>query len=72
MWATLLSFIIPIALKGIEWYLNSVNASNELKKRFFEFAEQMANEYLNSVRLRDSYKEQLEALKKKVQDGSNT
>jgi len=61
----LLSLIIPLLLKGLEAYLNSVNASNAIKKKFFEFAEKMSGEYLNSVKLRDSYKNQLKALKEK-------
>jgi len=65
MWAAIISLIVPIALKGLELYLNAVNASSEMKKRFFEFAEKMSGEYLNSVRLRDSYQSQLKALKEK-------
>jgi len=61
----LLGLIIPILLKGLELYLNSVNASNAMKKRFFEFAEKMSGEYLNSVKLRESYKAQISALKEK-------
>lgn len=62
---SIIGLIVPILLKGLELYLNSVGASIAIKKRFFEFAEQMSGEYLNSVKLRDSYKDQLKALEEK-------
>lgn len=65
----LLGLIVPIALKALGWYLDSKQANKEMKKRFFEFAEKISGEYLNSVKLHDSYKRQLKALKKENNNG---
>ena len=58
------TLVITLALKLLEWFLDKSKADKETMERFYDFVEQAdKNELLNSVKLRDSYKEQLKKLK---------
>ncbi len=55
--------IISVALKLLEWFLNRSAAKRETMKSFYEFLDKFAKDgALKSVKLHDSYKEQLKKL----------
>ena len=57
------SVIITVALKLLEYFLDKNKASKETLKGFYKFLEKFANDgALKSVKLSDSYKDQLKKL----------
>jgi len=55
--------IITVGMKLLEWFLDRAKAKKELMKRFYEFVKEFDKEgALKSVKLRESYKSQLEKL----------
>ena len=65
MWQIILA-VIPTALKVLGYFLDKNNADKEMMKRFYEFTEAFDMEYLNSVKLKKSYEEQLKKLREVV------
>lgn len=65
MWDLLLA-ILPTILRIVGYFLNKNSANNEMMKKFYEFTEAFDREYLNSVKLKKSYEEQLKKLREGV------
>jgi len=69
MWGTIISAVLPLAIKLITMYLEKTQADIETKKAFLRFLKIMENKS-NSTKLIDSIKKQrrriLEILNKKA------
>ena len=61
MWTT----IITVALTVLGWFIDRNKEDKELQELFFKFVEKVAGDYLNSVKLRDHARKQLEELRNK-------
>lgn len=57
--------IIPVALQLISFFLNQKKMNDEAKKKFYEFIEVMQGQN-GSVKLSQSYREQLKKLQEAV------
>ena len=60
----MLSLGLGVGLKVVSWLLGRSQASAEAKQRFLDFLEAMAPSLDSSARLAQSYRAQLEALRK--------
>lgn len=57
--------ILPLAIKLLSWFLDKAQADKEMMELFYKFVEKFATEYLNSVKLANWAKAQMEELKNK-------
>ena len=61
----ILTALLPVALKAIEWFLDKRKADKQTMQDFYKFVEKIGKEYLNSAKLQKHAQRQLEELKNK-------
>jgi len=70
MWAsigTLLTMLLPLAVKLIMYFIDRKQNNDELKKQFLELLQQMDHDL--PIKMRERHKAQIERIKQKLSEG---
>lgn len=71
MWATIITSLLPFAIKLITMFFEKNESNKEAKVAFLNFISVMEQHSGNSAKLRISYKEQIERLKDAINKKNN-
>lgn len=68
MWASLLTTLLPVLLKVVEFFLDRKSNNDAAKKRFLEMVEKMSRERPDVARkLNQASRDQLEEIRKELE-----
>jgi len=66
MWATIFMAILPMLLKLVGWGVDSVSNNSQTKQAFIELVSRLEYGGMRSVKLRESYRGQIDRRKHNI------
>jgi len=68
MWTTIISTALPVLFKLLGWFLDSINAKKETKRKFIKWVEESQKKYNISVKLNKDYRKLMDEFKNEIQN----
>ena len=65
MWASIITILIPIGFKVLEYFLQKSKTSLEMQELFLKFVEKISAEYKNSAEMRQRAADRLKLILEK-------